>query len=119
MNGGPEPSCTTAQIPAPVREGWAPESPATWLWKGGRPNKSLLISWELEIRSQKQPELLTCSARHRLGPGGHRLGIPDQAAGSICHGRSLWGRVPHLTVGGVGAGESVVWPPDHSREVQT
>lgn len=73
--------CPGPRYPPAPGVGWAPESPATWPWKGGwgrerEQTKASLSAGSSEIWSQKQPGLLTCSARHRLGTDGPLIRVP-------------------------------------------
>lgn len=73
--------CPGPRYPPAPGVGWAPESPATWPWKGGwgrepEQTKASLSAGSSEIWSQKQPGLLTCSARHRVGTDGPLIRVP-------------------------------------------
>lgn len=114
------PSCTTAQTPTPYGSGLSPRITCHLAVQGKLAKQN--PPYQLEALKHDPRNSQSCSPA-LLGTGWVQMdissGFPDQASGSICHRRSLWGRMPYLTVGDRVARESSVWSPDHSREVQT
>lgn len=77
VNSGPEPILHHCTDTYPLWEWAEPQNhlPPGCAREAGQ-TKSSLSAGSSEKWSQKQPELLTCSVRHRMGTDGHLIRIP-------------------------------------------
>lgn len=99
------PSAPTVQIPSPHESGLGPRVTCHLAVEGRLAKQKL--PYQLEVLKYDPRNSQSCSPA-LLGAGWVQMDISpgpsDQALGSICHRRSLWARMPHLTVRGWGTG---------------